>query len=99
MVRLITEDIDKSGAVRFNNSMKDLVKQGSIFFSPTSETYEVENVWKSRKSIYVTLNTIEDSPSAKYSSIGQKIYNLKSIKNIKYYDIKMTQTYTIVDVN
>jgi hypothetical protein len=75
MIRLISEDIDKSGAVRFNSSMKDLVKQGSIFFSPTSETYEVEDVWQAGRSIYVTLNTIEDSPSAKYSSIEQKLYS------------------------
>ena len=73
------DEIDRSSAVKFNSSLKDRVKVGSLFLSKNgvSEDYKVVDIYAGgRGSYYVTLKIIKDSYDAKYSSVGRKIYSV-----------------------
>lgn len=79
MIKLLLEDVDRSNAVRFNSSLKDLVKIGSKFLSSNGvgEDYEVVDIYSGgRGSQFLTLKIIKDSNDAKYSSIGRKLYSV-----------------------
>ena len=73
------DEIDRSDAVKFNSSLKDRVKVGSLFLSKNGvgEDYKVVDIYSGgRGSYYVTLKIIKDSYGAKYSSAGRKIYSV-----------------------
>lgn len=73
------DEIDRSNAVKFNSSLKDRVKVGSLFLSKNGvgEDYKVVDIYSGgRGSYYVTLKIIKDSYGAKYSSAGRKIYSV-----------------------